>query len=74
MTRRRAMTGLDLKVARIKQGRKQLDLARETGIHPTRLSKIENNWEEPRDDELAAICIALTLSETLTEDVTANAA
>lgn len=56
------MDGLDLKVARIKQGRKQIELAHETGIHPTRLSRIENNWEQPRADELEAIRRALKLN------------
>lgn len=57
------MTGLDLKLARVKQGRKQIELARELGIHPTRLSRIENDWERPRPDELAAIRTVLKLDE-----------
>ena len=57
------MSGMELKIARIKQGRKQLELARETNIHSTRLSKIENGWEEPRPDELSAIRQALKLDE-----------
>lgn len=57
------MTGLDFKIARIKQGRKQLELARETNIHATRLSKIENGWEKPRPDELSAIRQALKLDK-----------
>lgn len=55
------MTGLDLKLARIKQGRKQIEVARELGIHPTRLSRIENDWEQPRPDELVAIRATLKL-------------
>jgi transcriptional regulator with XRE-family HTH domain len=61
------MTGLELKVARIKQGRKQIEVAREVGIHPTRLSRIENDWEQPRPDELAAIRATLKLDERLSE-------
>jgi transcriptional regulator with XRE-family HTH domain len=57
------MSGLDLKIARIKQVRKQLEVARQTGIHPTRLSKIENGWEQPRDSEILAILAALKLDE-----------
>lgn len=57
------MSGMELKLARIKQGRKQLELARETNIHSTRLSKIENGAEEPRPDELSAIRQALKLDE-----------
>jgi transcriptional regulator with XRE-family HTH domain len=61
------MTGLDLKIARVKQGRKQIEVARELGIHPTRLSRIENDWEQPRPDELAAIRAALKLDEQPSE-------
>lgn len=57
------MEGIELKIARIRQGRKQLDLARSTGIHATRLSKIENGWERPRPDELKRIAAALNLNE-----------
>ena len=57
------MNGLDLKIARIKQGRKQLEVARQTGIHPTRLSKIENGWEQPRDGEVSAIRSVLKMDK-----------
>jgi transcriptional regulator with XRE-family HTH domain len=61
------MTGIELKIERIKQGRKQLDLARQIGMHSTRLSKIENGWEQPRPEELDAIRHALHLDEQYTE-------
>ena len=57
------MSGIDLKIARIRQGRSQLEVARQIGIHPTRLSKIENGWEKPRCDELSSIRAALNLDE-----------
>jgi len=57
------MSGLDFKIARIRQGRKQLDLARSTGIHATKISKIENGWQEPRPEEKAALCRELGLSQ-----------
>jgi len=61
------MSGLDFKIARIRQGRRQLEVASQTGIHPTRLSKIENNWEKPRDEEVAALRAALKLDEDETK-------
>lgn len=61
------MSAIDLKIARIRQGWKQLEVAREAGIHQTRLSKIENGWEEPRPEEVAAIRAVLKLDEAQTE-------
>jgi transcriptional regulator with XRE-family HTH domain len=55
------MQGIDIKIARIRQGQKQLELARQTGINSTRLSKIENGWEQPRPEEVSAIRVALKL-------------
>jgi hypothetical protein len=57
------MEGIDLKIARIRQGRRQLEIAKSTGIHATRLSKIENGWEQARPDELERLRIALNLNE-----------
>lgn len=57
------MQGLAIKIARIRQGRKQLEVARQTGINPTRFSKIENGWAEPRPEEIAVIRAALKLDE-----------
>jgi transcriptional regulator with XRE-family HTH domain len=61
--REELMQGLTIKIARIRHGCKQLEVARQTGINPTRLSKIENGWMEPRPEEVAAICAALNLDE-----------
>ena len=36
------MTGLDLKVARVRSGLRQYDVALKVGIAPNRLSEIEN--------------------------------
>ena len=58
-----SMLGLELKIARIRKGRTQLEVAREVGIHPSRLSKLENGWEQPRPNELKAIRTALALIE-----------
>jgi hypothetical protein len=60
------MEGIDLKIARIRQGRRQLDLARTTGIHATRLSKIENGWEKPQPEERRTILTALKLEDAAT--------
>lgn len=57
------MSGIDYKIARIRQGRRQLEVARQVGIHPTRLSKIENGWEQPRENEESAIRAALKIDE-----------
>jgi len=47
------LTGLDLKILRIRAGLKQLEVAQAVGIHPTALSLIENGWR-PLTRELAA--------------------
>jgi len=57
------MTGLQIKIARLKRGMRQLKLSRVTKISPTRLSKIENGWEQPRNNELKAIRRALNLGD-----------
>jgi len=59
------MFGIEIKIARIRQGRSQLDLAHQLGIHPTRLSKIEQGWVQARPDEILAIRDALKLDELL---------
>jgi transcriptional regulator with XRE-family HTH domain len=68
------MRGIDYKIARIRQGRSQLEVARQVGIHPTRLSKIENGWEQPRENEVSAIRAALNLEESQVEELAASAA
>lgn len=40
------------KQARVRAGKKQLELERETGIDRCRLSMIENGWREPKPEEL----------------------
>jgi transcriptional regulator with XRE-family HTH domain len=68
------MSGLEIKIARIRQGRSQLEVARQTGIHSTRLSKIENGWEQPRENEVSAIRAALNLEESPAEECATSAA
>jgi len=41
------ISALDLKLARIKSGLKQYELAARVGIGPTQLSEIENGRREP---------------------------
>ena len=59
------MRGIDFKIARIRQRRRQLEIAKTSGVHPTRLSRIENEWEQPRSDEVSAICAALGINEPM---------
>lgn len=56
------MSGLDLKIARVRCRISQLQLARTANINPSRLSKIENEWLSPRADEVEAICSALNIN------------
>ena len=51
-----------LKIERAKKGTKAIWIAKITGIHPSRLSRIENGWIEPRKDEREAIARALGCS------------
>ena len=51
------VTGLDLKILRIRAGLKQLEVAQKVGMHPTALSLIENGWR-PLTPELAERIIA----------------
>lgn len=66
--------GIDLKLARIKSGVKQLELSRRTGLSPKRLSLIENNWVEPSDKEMALIAAAIETkpSEKVMQEETAQ--
>jgi transcriptional regulator with XRE-family HTH domain len=68
------MNGIEYKIARIRQGRSQLEVARQVGIHPTRLSKIENGWEQPREKEVTAIRTALNLEDSPNGECAASAA
>ncbi len=49
------MTGLEIKLLRIKKGLKQIQVAQATGINQARLSQIENGWVEPKKKELNKI-------------------
>jgi transcriptional regulator with XRE-family HTH domain len=51
-----------LKIERTKRGIKSIWIAKATGIHPSRLSRIENGWDEPRKEEYEAIAKALGCS------------
>jgi len=57
------VNGIDLKLARTSKRIKQLELARQIGISPSRLSLIENGWAKPRPEELSALRKALGLDE-----------
>ena len=63
------MLGIELKIARIRQGRTQLEVARTIRMHPSRLSKLENGWEQPRPNELNALRTALALNDEETNVV-----
>lgn len=45
------MNGLDLKIARIRAGIKAIDVAREMGVDPSRVTRIER--QTPVSDEMA---------------------
>jgi DNA-binding XRE family transcriptional regulator len=52
-----AMKGIDLKIARIKAGKKQYEVAAEVGICPTKLSRIELG-KDPVSSDLAERILA----------------
>lgn len=53
------MTGMQLKLKRIRLRVRQIEVSRASGIATSRLSLIENGYVKPRADELMAICAAL---------------
>lgn len=53
------MTGLEIKLLRIKNGLKQIQVAQSTGINQARLSQIENEWVNPKKKELNKIVKAI---------------
>ncbi|HEX5736045.1 MAG TPA: helix-turn-helix transcriptional regulator [Blastocatellia bacterium] len=57
------MNGLELKIARLLRGVKQLELSRKARISASRLSLIECGWAEASPAELAAIKRVLAISE-----------
>lgn len=46
----------DLEIAIIKSKKQKGRIAREAGMHPSRLSQIINNFPEPRDKEKEILC------------------
>ena len=44
--------GLDIKIARLKAGLRQYDVAAQLGIPPSRLSEIESGRRQPSDELL----------------------
>lgn len=57
------MTGLDIKLEIVRQGKSQQKVARQAHIEATRLNRIVNGWLEPRPDEAERIRKALGLNE-----------
>lgn len=57
------MSGIELKIERIKKGIKGIDLALEVGISPDKLSKIELERIKPGEELLDKIKIALGLPQ-----------
>ena len=53
-----------LKIAFIESGRSQIEVAGETGIHESRLSKIVHGHLDPSDDEQKALAKALRRTRT----------
>ena len=51
--------GLELKIARIKAGLLQLEVARLSGLGNTRISKIERGWIEPTPEETERLRAAI---------------
>ena len=64
------MTGLEIRLERIKKGIKQFELAGKIKVHPTRLSIIETGRSTATADELKAIRLELGLE---TEPAAASA-
>jgi len=54
--------GLDIKIARIKAGIRQYDLAARLGIHPSRLSEIESGRRKPSPETLEQLVQILSPS------------
>jgi len=48
--------GIDIKLARIKSGIRQYDLAARLGISPSRLSEIESGRREPSQELVKRLC------------------
>ncbi len=55
------MDGIEIRIARIRSGLKQYQLAQAVGMRANQLSLIENNRASARPDELHKIRVALKL-------------
>ncbi len=53
------MDGTDIRIARIRAGLRQYELARRASIREPELSLIENNRKQPSPEKLARIIAAL---------------
>jgi transcriptional regulator with XRE-family HTH domain len=51
--------GTNLRIERLKKKMKQVELAKVTGIHRSRLSMIEHTWVEPKPEEVERIKAAI---------------
>lgn len=65
-----ALTGLDLKVLRIRRCLRQYDVASRLGIHPARLSEIESGRREAPPDLLCRLMELLGGGEAHDMEVT----
>ncbi len=54
------MDGIEIKIARIRAGVKQYELAQQAGIHPSELSLIESGRALPSAEKLDRISRALS--------------
>lgn len=51
--------GIDIKIARLKAGMRQYDLAAKVGIHPSHLSEIETGRRQPSPEVLERLVLVL---------------
>lgn len=47
------------KLARIEEGKKQIELSIQTGIPPCTISQLENGWRNPTPDQLERLAKVL---------------
>lgn len=57
------MTGLDIKIARLKAGLKGYELARQVGISPDKMSQIEVGRAVPSDELAKRIMAAIAAAK-----------
>lgn len=53
---------LNLKLARIRRGIKQREIALRADLSPSALSDFENGWRTPTSEQLMRICAAIGIS------------